>query len=299
MTNRARKQATPMTGAQRSAREVASRRFVWVAAAISIGMFAGMLLFLEFGRQLGLRDVARFGEDARVGVGVVDEAIYGLFALLIGFTFAGAASRFDGRRDLLGQEVNAIGTAWQRIDLLPAERQESIRTAYRRYVDVLIGTYVKPIGVEASLHESGASARAQDELWGGAVAACVDPSGEKARMLLLPGLNDVFGLVEKERVARRLHPPILIYAMLILTGLTAALFAGYGMAVLVAHRNPLYTFGLATASAIALYVIIDLEFPRLGLIRVDAFDRLLVELRASMGPPARTGAAEKRGSVAA
>jgi len=30
------------------------------------------------------------------------------------------------------------------------------------------------------------------------------------------------------------------------------------------------------------YVIIDLEFPRLGLVRVDSADRLLVELRASM-----------------
>ena len=298
MRDRARKQA-PLTGADRSAREVANRRFVWTAAGIAIVLFAGMLLFMEFGRQLGLRDVERFGADARVGVGVVDEAIYGLFALLIGFTFAGAAARFDGRRDLIGQEVNAIGTAWQRIDLLPAERQTSIRAAYRRYVDVLIGTYVKPTGVEASLHESTAAARAQDELWRDAVAACVDPNGEKARMLLLPGLNDVFGLVEKERQARRLHPPILIYAMLLLTGFTAALFAGYGMAVLVPLRNPLYTFGLATASAIALYVIIDLEFPRLGLIRVDAFDRLLVELRASMESPGTREATEKRGGVAA
>jgi len=30
------------------------------------------------------------------------------------------------------------------------------------------------------------------------------------------------------------------------------------------------------------YVIIDLEYPRLGLIRVDAFDVALVELRSSM-----------------
>lgn len=34
--------------------------------------------------------------------------------------------------------------------------------------------------------------------------------------------------------------------------------------------------------AVSVYVILDLEFPRLGLIRVDAFDQALVELRASM-----------------
>jgi len=34
--------------------------------------------------------------------------------------------------------------------------------------------------------------------------------------------------------------------------------------------------------ALAVYVILDLEFPRLGLIRFDAFDQALVELRESM-----------------
>jgi hypothetical protein len=40
------------------------------------------------------------------------------------------------------------------------------------------------------------------------------------------------------------------------------------------------TFALALTGAI--YVILDLEFPRLGLIRVDAFDHVLVEVRRSM-----------------
>jgi hypothetical protein len=30
------------------------------------------------------------------------------------------------------------------------------------------------------------------------------------------------------------------------------------------------------------YVILDLEYPRLGLIRVDAFDQVLVNVRDSM-----------------
>jgi len=34
--------------------------------------------------------------------------------------------------------------------------------------------------------------------------------------------------------------------------------------------------------ALAVYVIIDIEYPRLGLIRVDAFDQALVDLRAGM-----------------
>ena len=59
------------------------------------------------------------------------------------------------------------------------------------------------------------------------------------------------------------------------------LLAGYGMAS-GKTRNWLHMLGFATAMAIVVYVILDLEFPRLGLIRVDAFDQALVELRASM-----------------
>jgi hypothetical protein len=38
----------------------------------------------------------------------------------------------------------------------------------------------------------------------------------------------------------------------------------------------------AVVIAVSLYVILDLEYPRLGFIRVDAADRLLVEVLQSM-----------------
>jgi hypothetical protein len=34
--------------------------------------------------------------------------------------------------------------------------------------------------------------------------------------------------------------------------------------------------------AVSVYVILDIEYPRLGLIRVDAFDQALVDLRNNM-----------------
>jgi len=61
--------------------------------------------------------------------------------------------------------------------------------------------------------------------------------------------------------------------------LASGLLAGYGMAP---ARNWLHMLGFAATIAIAVYVIADLEYPRFGLIRVDAFDQSLLELRASM-----------------
>jgi hypothetical protein len=40
--------------------------------------------------------------------------------------------------------------------------------------------------------------------------------------------------------------------------------------------------GFAAAIALTIYAILDIEYPRLGLIRMDAIDHLLVDLRATM-----------------
>ena len=40
--------------------------------------------------------------------------------------------------------------------------------------------------------------------------------------------------------------------------------------------------GFALVMAVVVYVILDIEYPLLGLIRVDAFDQALVDLRESM-----------------
>ena len=54
--------------------------------------------------------------------------------------------------------------------------------------------------------------------------------------------------------------------MLVGLALASALLAGYGMAG-GKSRNWLHILGFAAVMAVAVYVIIDLEFPRLGLIR--------------------------------
>jgi len=256
-------------------------RFALVAFGVALGLFLGMLLFLEIGRRLGLRQAKKRGTEARAGVGVVDGSVYALLALLIGFTFSGAAGRFEERQQLIAAEANVAGTAWQRIAVLPPEQQVAIRDALRRYVDALIAWYAEAAGSMATVREPAALTRAQDELWSRSVAACLAPGGEPARMLLLPALNELFGAVEKERMARRIHPPMVIFAMLGIAALAAALFAGYGMASGPA-RNWIYMIGVAATVAVSAYVILELEYPRFGAVRVNAMDQALVELRETM-----------------
>lgn len=261
-------------------------RFEIITILIAGGLFIGMLLTIEFGRRWGIRQIAARGTAARTGVGVVDSAVYSLFALLLGFSFSGAAGRFEHRREMIADVANNAGTAWQRIDMLPIAQQAAVRVELRRYVDVLIAWYAEAPSVARMMHFPDDLTKTQNSLWSASVAACLAPDGEKARMLLLPGLNDMYSSVEKELMARRMHPPALIWAMLGITALAGGLFAGYGLAS-GTKRNWIYVIGISASVAVSIYVIMELEYPRLGLARVNDIDQALVEVRATMGDGGR------------
>src|SRR5688572_27045191 len=94
-------------------------QFTLITIALVLGLFLTLLACIELGRRLGVRRFETHGDAAKAGVSGVEAAISALLALLIGFSFSGAGGRFDKRRDVIIQEVGAISTAWERIDVLP------------------------------------------------------------------------------------------------------------------------------------------------------------------------------------
>jgi len=257
-------------------------RFAAISAGAAFALFIAMMLCLELGRQIGLRQPEALGTALRTGVGVVDGAVSAVLALLLGFVFSGATARFDQRRQLIAHQVSAINNAWLRMDSLPADSQPGIRDAFRRFVDSLIAAYTHDAGSDESLRHESAVIHARKDVWSRSIAACLAPEGERSRMLVLPSLNEMFTAVEEERLARRIHPAGVIYAMLVLAALVSALLAGYTMAN-TETRNWLLHIALAGVVTVVMYVIVQIEYPRLGIIRVDVFDRVLVELRATFG----------------
>lgn len=249
---------------------------------ITWALFVGMLLLLEIGRRVGARRVARDPEGAHLGTSAVDGAVYALLGLLLAFTFSGAASRFDQRRNLIVQEANDIGTAYLRLDLLPPAAQPAMRDLFRRYVDSRLEIYRKLSDVEAAKAELARSTKLQGEIWSMAVAAGrMEGAQPQATTLLLSALNQMIDITTTRTMAIQMHPPLVIYVLLFVLAMAGALFAGYGMAGS-KTRSWIHMIGFAAAIAVAVNVIMDLEHPRHGLIRLDAFDQVLIDVRAGM-----------------
>jgi len=81
--------------------------------------------------------------------------------------------------------------------------------------------------------------------------------------------------------SRVMHPPLVIFMMLFALALLSSLLAGYSLG---SNRdsNRFHVIGFTAIIAVTVYVILDIEYPRAGMIRVDAVDQVLIEHRNSM-----------------
>jgi hypothetical protein len=254
---------------------------IFAALLFAGGLFLGILLFLEVGRRIGAQRIAKGHAGTRPGIDAAEGAVFALLSLLVAFTISGASSRFEVRRQLVAQEVNAISTAYLRLDLLAPDARSALQGLFRNYVDSRIETYRKRPDTEAGQAEWARSVTLQSEIWTKVVAATRAQDQPHVAILLLPAMNAMIDITTTRAVAAKTHPPMIVFVLLSGLALGCSLLAGFGMAS-GKSRSWTHIIGFAAIMTITVYVIIEIEYPRLGLIRVDAVDQVLVELRQSM-----------------
>jgi hypothetical protein len=254
------------------------------AMAAALALLLGMLGMHLLGRRVGQARLRRDAASAELGSGAVEAAVFGLLGLLLAFTFSGAASRFEARRHLVTEEANDIGTAYLRLDVLPADAQPALRQLFRDYLEVRIDAHRHGDDLAAKEARLAETARLQRQIWDAAAAAAGRPEmPTSARQLLLPALNEMIDITTTRAVATQNHPPTVIFALLFGLCLLGAALVGHSTAA-ATRRVWFHPVIFAATMALTLYVVIDLEYPRRGLIRVDAADQVLIDLRGAMQP---------------
>jgi hypothetical protein len=253
----------------------------WLPLIYVVGLFFTMLAAFSAGRELGQRHRSRQGDDASPGISTIDGALFGLFGLLLAFTFYGAAARFDARRDLIRQEANAIGTAYLRVDLVPPAYQPQLRTLFRDYVDARMVVYDHSDQPAAVAAAEAKVDTLQHKLWDAATPAAAAAQGAQATMLLLPALNDVIDIVTTRKVATMTHPPAIVFLLLWVLAIACSLISGYSMGGN-PNRNRVHITTFVVTMVLTVYVIVDLELPRLGLISIARADVILRDVGTSI-----------------
>lgn len=256
---------------------------IWILMELAL-MLVAIAIFvaaLEVGYRLGVRRQARTDEPDKTHANALHGAVLGLLALLLGFTFAMAVSRYETRKTLMIDQANAIGTAALRGSLLPAPHADRAAPLFREYVESRLQYNAAGTDDDAIVVAENRAARIEKELWDIArIVLTEDPRSQPAS-LYTQALNDVFDIREKRRFALNDRVPAAVTIMLFVVSMTAMGLVAYSCG-LSGRRRALANLTFACLIALVLIIILDIDAPRVGFVTVSP--ESLLRLQESLGP---------------
>lgn len=219
----------------------------------------------EIGRWFGIRHAKYQDGD---NVPTLEGALLGLLALMIGFTFAIALSRFEARRDAVVLEANSIGTTALRARLLPEPYKAEALKFLREYVQVRLDITRRPPSDSELTAAIARSNQLQEMLWQQAKAIAGTSTGLVPTGLFIQALNEMIDNQAKRLAAIRSKVPNSVFWALYGVASIAIAFAGYASGLKAPRsRLPVYITGLMVAALILL--IEDLDRPTAGFITLS------------------------------
>jgi hypothetical protein len=243
---------------------------IGVALLIIVGLSGSAYIGVMVGRRTPKAAV----ESQQFGI--IQGAILALLGLLLGFSFSGAMSRFSARQDIIVAEANAVGTAFLRADLFPDPHRGAIRSLLREYTDARLELFAR-VDADESAAVLSRLASLQGRLWAAAVAAAREKP--EFTIALLNPVNEVIDLLAVRNAAAERHLPGVVFGSIVACAMTSLALVGFAIA---RSDRRLRASGVVLGVLIAatLWITLDLDYPRAGLIRIT--DSPLRELRAGL-----------------
>jgi hypothetical protein len=245
---------------------------LWAVFPLSLLL---VLLSIAAGSWAGAR-FRRRAEHPEGPIGSVVAALLGLLAFMLAFTFGMAASRFDARKELLLEDVNAIATAARCAELLPEPRRSESLALLDRYVAVRVEVARDASRVVSAMAEAESL---QNRLWTGAVALARADMNSDIGALYAQALDDLATVhTRRTTVALQYRIPQGVWTVLLL--LTGLCMGAVGFQFGIAGRSSLVlhvVIGVAFSSVVML--IAQLDRPTEGALRISQQPMLELERR--------------------
>lgn len=185
------------------------------------------------------------GEDESP-VNTVVGAMLGLLAFILAFTFDATTSRYDTRKQLLLEEVNAIETTYLRAGLIPEPHSTDVRKALIRYTDLRVELAQHPEKVAAIIQESS---KLQDDMWKSAEALSVaDLKNADIVSLFIDALNSMMDLQTSRVTVAMIHR------------LPTAMMASLYFLIVLSMMGVGYLFGMNGRANMGMIVVLSLSF---------------------------------------
>lgn len=231
-----------------------------------IFIFIGMLI----SKWLRKHHAGDGGEDNKI----MEGAILALLGLLIALSFTSAYERFDLRRALVIKEANTIQEAYLRSFLFPPPLQAQEQKTIRNYLSLRIFFYHFFPDRAPSIQDRKVLIGMEKQIWLPAIDYCSKAKDSTICPLFLESANLMFNTAYERIEMAFIHPPTVIFAMLVMLAFLSAMICGYNLRKRII-KHFLHLIIYAFIITVTIYVVIDLEYPRIGFLKVDYFDYIL------------------------
>lgn len=194
--------------------------------------------------------------------GFMIQAVLGLLALLIAFTFALAIDRFETRRRTVLEEANAIGTIYLRVQVLEQPHRARLSRLIVDYTDNRVRiAKVPPEEVRRLLPQNDLLLI---DLWAATVAAVETVHDAGLSNALLTGMNNLIDMDAARKAARMARVPTAVFLVLFVYLIVTSGLLGYVFSV---QRGRVVAAFWLILLTLFLLLVFDIDRPNSGRIR--------------------------------
>lgn len=242
------------------------------AIYIAIILFFLMLTTIWIGYKIGLKKTKSDNKNNEIS-----SALLGLLALILGFTFAMAGSRYENRKNNLIDEANCIGTALLRADIYPDSLKNEFKKDFKSYLNSRRDYYLLDNNEQKLTASLKQSAIASEKLWSRAAFYAKDKDYFIQSNMMLPALNEMFDSASKSNMVLNSKVPETIVYLMLAFSIIISFFIGYNSG-LEKKINTKFITGFCFLICIVIFITLDLDRPRRGLITLDTEISLMQKL---------------------
>ena len=243
-------------------------------------LFMCMLIAIEVGYRLGFRIRKRADASYKSHIDALQSSLLSILALLIAFTFSIALQRFDSRSDAVVDEANAIGTAYLRAELLPDAKRDDVRQSLREYLDLRVQSSQTTLDHSAERERLISKAnQTLDTLWHYAIEAAEIDANPVTSGLFIQSLNEVIDSFGRRIATIDRHVPEAVLLLLCVVLISTGGIMGFNVGI-TGRRPSLVGYVMVGLIILLIFIIIDLDHPRRGTIKVS--QKSLIDLQKSI-----------------
>jgi hypothetical protein len=230
---------------------------------IVIILFFLMLTAVWLGYKIGLKKTKLENKNTEIS-----SSLLGLLALILGFTFAMAGSRYENRKNNLIDEANCIGTAFLRADIYPDSLKNEYKKDFKSYLDSRRDYYLLDNNEKKLTASLKQSAIASEKLWNRATFYAKNKDYFIQSTMMMPALNAMFDSASKSNMVLNSKVPETIVYLMLTFSVIISFFIGYNSG-LEKKINTKFITGFCFLICIVILITLDLDRPRRGLIKLD------------------------------